>query len=344
MTTLSAPIPSELLFQSGLPPGQVLTWIQLRSLAGEASYTPPLPVQVLASRIGKSSATLYCHLGGLRRTGLLDWFSGPSGLIVVFPASTSPVVQSPSPVSAQTPVEGQPVERPPEDEAGCEDQGGAENLPNPSLSLALHRIRVDSSLQESASLKLLIKNQELIDARERPKNRSSPPDSDPPESSPASVYREFARLTLNAVQRRVLAEQVQDLPRWRSTLEHWSAHRWNPRNLPGMLDLYRRGGASACRFCSKPAPTTALQAVEILRQRYSNPAAPDPPLTPPDPPGESRADQPAPSPPAGAKTDPAERLGPGSPAFDGPPPRAGLDQRPAAAIDQPPVDPPAHPP
>jgi hypothetical protein len=45
-----------------------------------------------------------------------------------------------------------------------------------------------------------------------------------------------------------LQQQVTDLPRWRLTLEHWLAHRWNPRNLPGMLDLYRRGGPSHCRY------------------------------------------------------------------------------------------------
>jgi hypothetical protein len=83
------------------------------------------------------------------------------------------------------------------------------------------------------------------------------------------IYRSLARLTPNPAQRDLLRQQVHDLPRWRQTLEHWLAHRWNPRNLPGMLDLYRRGGASHCRYCpTAQAPRTA-QAFQQLRAQYN---------------------------------------------------------------------------
>lgn len=56
------------------------------------------------------------------------------------------------------------------------------------------------------------------------------------------------------------------------------AHRWNPRNLPGMLDLYRRGGADFCRYCPKTAAPTAADAFQQLRQQYVViPAAPERP-------------------------------------------------------------------
>ena len=95
----------------------------------------------------------------------------------------------------------------------------------------------------------------------------------------AGIYRHLARLTPNPAQRDLLLGQVHDLPRWRETLEHWLAHRWNPRNLPGMLDLYRRGGASTCRYCPKPEPPKTADAFQQLRAQY--PAEPASPLREP---------------------------------------------------------------
>jgi hypothetical protein len=84
-----------------------------------------------------------------------------------------------------------------------------------------------------------------------------------------AIYRQLARLTPNSAQRDLLLQQVQDLPRWRGTLEHWMAHSWNPRNLPGMLDLYRRGGAAQCRYCSTVETPKAAEAFQQLRAQYA---------------------------------------------------------------------------
>jgi hypothetical protein len=72
----------------------------------------------------------------------------------------------------------------------------------------------------------------------------------PAELSAAALYQSLTRLRPNRAQRDLLQAQVSDLARWRSTLEHWLAHRWNPKNIPGMLDLYARGGGEHCNFCS----------------------------------------------------------------------------------------------
>jgi hypothetical protein len=77
--------------------------------------------------------------------------------------------------------------------------------------------------------------------------------------SPATLYRSIVHLTPNSNQRRLLASKITDLPLWRATIEHWIFHGWNPRNLAGMLDLYNRGGPSACRYCH-PAPRPSIQA------------------------------------------------------------------------------------
>ena len=111
----------------------------------------------------------------------------------------------------------------------------------------------------------------------QPKKTASPallPTAD----SPAGIYRQAARLTPNPAQRDLLEKQVQDLPRWRETLEHWMAHRWNPRNLPGMLDLYRRGGASGCRYCPKPETPKTAEAFKQLREQYETVGRPGSPI------------------------------------------------------------------
>jgi DNA-binding transcriptional ArsR family regulator len=62
-----------------MPPGERIeagafrTWMQLACLAGEDGFTPPLDLEELVRVTGKSRATLYRHLGRLKRAGLLDW-------------------------------------------------------------------------------------------------------------------------------------------------------------------------------------------------------------------------------------------------------------------------------
>ena len=76
------------------------------------------------------------------------------------------------------------------------------------------------------------------------------------------IFRDLARLTPNAQQRGLLHRQVHDLPLWRYTLEHWLAHGWNPRNMPGMLELYSRGGPEGCRYCV-PSVSPAVPSLTV---------------------------------------------------------------------------------
>jgi len=69
--------------------------------------------------------------------------------------------------------------------------------------------------------------------------------------NPAQLYRLACGLSPNKSQRELISEQVSDLDLWHATIEHWMQHHWNPRNIPGMLELYSRGGPSACRYCHK---------------------------------------------------------------------------------------------
>ena len=75
-------------------------------------------------------------------------------------------------------------------------------------------------------------------------------------------------------QRALLTGQVGDLKKWQVTLEHWLMHGWNPKNLTGMLDLYRRGGPEKCHYCrnGEPAPAKAAavsQTQQAIKELYA---------------------------------------------------------------------------
>jgi hypothetical protein len=114
----------------------------------------------------------------------------------------------------------------------------------------------------------------------------TPTSSQTPVPDPISTYRSLAHLTPNASQRRILGSAVTDLPLWQGTLEHWLMHGWNPRNITGMLELYARGGAAGCRYCSgehrsrqeaKTAQEHTHRALEDLRRELSLSSQPNEP-------------------------------------------------------------------
>jgi hypothetical protein len=260
-------IPQSLLFGDGLPACLAHTWLQLRCLAGESELTPPVPAQDLIRLTGKSLATLYRHLRRLKDFGLLDWRCLDGGLQVSFAAGPAGLPQPPADLRA----------------------GRAADIPASAESATLSR---DSQFCNRASLNTLTDSlinltrveaqisELIIGSIPRIRSKIPPPPAptrgnalpranlSPPADDPLTIYRRLARLTPNPAQRDLLLQRVHDLPRWRNTLEHWLAHRWNPRNLPGLLDLYQRGGACGCRYCPKPAASKASEAFQQLRQQY----------------------------------------------------------------------------
>ena len=79
----------------------------------------------------------------------------------------------------------------------------------------------------------------------------------PPFDDPVRVSRRMTRANPSDEMQRRIRKTVDDPPRWQATLEHWIDHGWNPHNLTGQLDLYRRGGPAACRSCAKAPPGSA---------------------------------------------------------------------------------------
>jgi hypothetical protein len=261
-------IPQSLLFGDGLPACLAHTWLQLRCLAGESELTPPLPALDLSRLTGKSLATLYRHLRRLKMLGLLDWRCRSAGLQVSF------VAASPIPAAQAAPL---PAAHPSDVPASA----GFTNLNRDSqicnraslntLTDSLVKLtRVEAQFAELSAGSILGFRSKIPSRPVLPQEKMLPRATlSPPADDPLTVYRRLARLTPNPAQRDLLLQRVHDLPRWRETLEHWLAHRWNPRNLPGMLELYQRGGASGCRYCPKPLGSKAGEAFQQLRQQYA---------------------------------------------------------------------------
>jgi hypothetical protein len=264
-------IPQNLLFGGAFPACLAHTWLQLRSLAGETGQTPPFSPDELRRLTGKSLPTLYRHLRRLKAAGLLDWRCLAGGLQVIF--GELDVVQQPAVIDGQEPAGLETVEfsilR---DSQNC-NCASLNTLTDSLINLTREEASFSKSKSRSKTRKALPPDK----ASEM--NAEAKAQTALREADAAGIYRLLARLTPNPAQRDLLLGQVHDLPRWRETLEHWLAHRWNPRNLPGMLDLYRRGGASTCRYCPKTEPPKTAEAFQQLRAQY--PAEPASPLREP---------------------------------------------------------------
>ena len=68
-------------------------------------------------------------------------------------------------------------------------------------------------------------------------------------ADPIKTYRALTGIRPNKLQREHLNAQISDTKIWYASVEHWVSHGWNPKNIHGILQLYQRGGPSACRYC-----------------------------------------------------------------------------------------------
>jgi hypothetical protein len=88
-----------------------------------------------------------------------------------------------------------------------------------------------------------------------------------PVGDPLKIYQELTGLRPRLAQKKAVEGAISDPDLWRESVDHWLAHRWSPKNIPGMLNLYNRGGPSHCRYCSQDSesePETIYQ--EVLEQ------------------------------------------------------------------------------
>lgn len=252
-------IPATLISAAGLSAGALHTWAWLRGLAMGSCPTQAYSIQELSKLIGKSPSTLYNHLAILKSRGALRWQNtGKGTLSFVF----DPAIGNENP-SEETAMASLATGNTPERENDFQPCGNLEvNFQN---SRNLEDEAQVSRIQESGNaaslnpevLNILINQQDsrgeegkFRDARiqegEIPETGAAPCGEEP-----EAIYRALTGRRPNRAQRAELMQRVEDLGRWRGTLAHWQMHGWNPTNLAGMLDLYQRGGAAACRYCGK---------------------------------------------------------------------------------------------
>jgi hypothetical protein len=284
-----------MIYNPSLPPPLLQTWLQLRGLAWGRDVTPPFRLQEFSALTGTSQSTIYGHMSLLRRMSTLSWRSTGRGMLIVSFFDRPSGGESLG--SFHLPDSENSVFRIPD----------SRNLELPSHSLIpLSNSNLCMNPQQECSyLEFNTQdNHQLVGKGEFeggragvgaleptsqpvPRSSGSPPapglDAEPDLSShaatlhagPMMAYRHLVHLTPTPAQRRILAAQVSDLPLWQHTLEHWLGHGWNPPNLTGMLELYRRGGPGGCRYCHKTSvPTNQLEtplqhslaALETLRR------------------------------------------------------------------------------
>jgi hypothetical protein len=122
---------------------------------------------------------------------------------------------------------------------------------------------------DALSLKPLINNINNKEVLREARVQKIGPESENLEREAVRAYRSILGLRSNQSQRAAIGAQVQDLDLWQATLEHWGTHRWNPKNVPGILELYARDGPAGCRYCQQDSAETGLDALASLRREYA---------------------------------------------------------------------------
>lgn len=250
-------VPAAVIYNPHLPPSIALTWIQLRGLAWGRKETPALSLQQVSNLTGRSQSTIYEHMTALRLRGALRWRTSRDGTIIVSFDDASWLAEPPQDTAAE-PVDPPSAAHPRRSQAPAPHDSGNLETPAP--------LPPPENLSNQSE-------EEIRAAQFR--------NSGKPESDPLKLFKQVTGILPNRSQRARIRGMVEDPERWRETLEHWMVHRWNPNNLPGILDLYARGGPPACVYCLRlgagpptgsptgaPVVPSTAEVLEELRQEY----------------------------------------------------------------------------
>jgi len=269
----SLAVPLALLRCPEVSDAALRTWLLLYALADGAGGVPPLPRRELAQRVGKCESILNLHLARLRRAGVLNWQPAGAGRIrLSFPAQFH-AVPSAAPADSEIPESSAA----PRSESSQSAAGKPADPPSKTLVNRFAPVDYDKSERD---LSLTLNPESLTppeESRAAPfRQIKNPPDSPdaaaPPPTDALDAYRRVVGRRPNPAQRQLIQAQVRDLPRWQASLEHWLAHGWNPLNIPGMLELYARGGPAACTRCHPPGnPAQKPNPIQELIEKYADP-------------------------------------------------------------------------
>ena len=214
-------VPSEVVYDKSMSVGLKTTWMQLRGLADEDGEMPMMSISTLCEITGKSRTTLYRHLGELSEMGLLQWQPYGRGRLSVRFTHTWR-----------------------EEESQNRDKL-SQNWDSNSLKLKDITQRENLKVKAKARIKKIRvpeSGQTVPKTGQATVQEQEPETVQATEKTPAEVYRQVMHLTANRVQREEMDSIVGDVDLWRETLKYWMLHNWNPFNVPGMLDMYAKGG------------------------------------------------------------------------------------------------------
>ena len=274
-------VPTTIMYNHDYSPTVIHTWIQLNGLAWDRSETPQLSMNQLSEITGKSHSTLYGHMALLRSWGALRMRNSEKGTFIVsFTADSGEfTLESDS--------------HPEQSDSEFPDSRNLEK-PDPSLNLPVNHI-VDQSVNNQEQSLEDNNSQEDTgeDNWEREinqlaysrggevqksglKSRNSdtfqefglPPELDG--ADPSKVYQKVTGIRPNQYQRGQLKASIFDTNIWYSAITHWQLHGWNPKNVHGIYELYQRGGAPGCRYCSKERDSQdeTLSVIQKMREEY----------------------------------------------------------------------------
>jgi hypothetical protein len=225
-------VPSGVVYDQGLSSGAFQTYVQLRGLAWGKQESPTVSIDRLMELTGKGQSTLYGHMALLRSRGVL----------LFRPAAKGSLILSFEPVERSFPCN--------EREGGVRESNDLEKPIN--LKPPPHTYRSSKDHNDDISLGkdrgMYVEGGLLINSTVQELGQSDSADSASGEG-PIGIYKSLSRVKLNSAQRKMITEQVSDPDLWRETVEHWMGHGWNSRNVSGMLNLYLKGGPTACLYC-----------------------------------------------------------------------------------------------
>lgn len=141
------------------------------------------------------------------------------------PSSKGEIVVTPEPYESQS-----------NHQEPSENSDGTSISVNPALA----------NLHEDASVTKQVRASHHVALSRSTQILTSP---DPNLQNPAvQLYRVKCRLNPNDEQRKLVAEQVKDIPLWEATLTKWMQSGWSPRNVAGMVHRYLSGNVDMSRL------------------------------------------------------------------------------------------------
>jgi len=296
------------MFNHAYSPTVVHTWIQLRGFAWDRSETPQLSMNQLSEITGKSPSTLYGHMALLRSWGALRMRNSEKGTFILsFPADTGEFflkgdslpdhTGSIFPDSRNLEKPDPPLNPPVNqiDDLSLKDH-------EKSLEEFNHQDKISEDQREGftpggfknknldhsrgGSVQISGQQSENLeqDSRKLGNPRYVPEGAEefqnfgqqnnlPPDlegAGPEKIYQSLTGIRPKKLQREHLQAQIQETNIWYASIEHWIFHGWNPKNITGMIDLYQRGGAPGCRYCSKEQDSQdeTLSVIQKMREEY----------------------------------------------------------------------------